>query len=140
MKPLAILAVSFALTLTACDRIEIIRTEVDHWVWMRRERAFQADMDRISKDTQGVYQLDYILTNEGVASFRRDEHNFHGLPHGRFDITPWLRNAGVEPVEEASAIFDPSNCTLTVIDTGSNIALIESLIEPFRPVSYRRVK
>ena len=55
MKSAAAIAIGTVTTLTACDRIQNARIEVDHWRWERRERAYDADMNRMAKDTQGIY-------------------------------------------------------------------------------------
>ncbi len=136
-QPAAIFALGFVMLLTACDRIEHVRIEVDYWRWNRRERKFQADMERITKDTHGAYQFDYVITDSWMSSFVTSEPEFRALQNGQFDMVPWLH---IEPSPITSAIFDPAKRKITVIDTGPNIAFIETLIEPLRPTRYRAIK
>ena len=140
MKPAAIFALSFVMLLPACERIEKVRFDVAYWRWKRRERAFQADMERMANDTHGTYQLDYVITDDWMPSFTAGEPEYRALQNGQFDMTPWLHKSGVEPNPIASAIFDPAKRKATIIDTGPNIALIETLNEPLRPTRYRAIK
>ena len=140
MKPATTFALVFMATLTACDRIENVRIDVDHWRWERRERAFHADMDRIGKDTHQAYQLDYVVTDQWLPAFIATQPSFRAIKNGQFDMAPWLQSNGVEPTAIASAVFDPNKRKITIIDTGPNIALIEVLIEPLRPDRYRSIK
>jgi hypothetical protein len=140
MKPAAVFALGFVMLLPACDRIEKVRIDVAYWRWERRERAFQVDMKRMANDTQGAYQFDYVITDDWMPNFVTGEPEYRALQNGQFDMTPFLHKSGVEPSPIASAIFDPAKRKVTIIDTGPNIALIETLIEPLRPTRYRAIK
>ena len=140
IKPAFTLPLAFAAILTACDRLEDVRIRVDRWRWERRERLFYADMDRIAKDTQGTYQLVYVITDDWLPALMADQPHFRAIQNGKFDMAPWLLENGVEANQLASAVFDPTNRKITIIDTGPNIALIESMIEPFRPDGYQAIK
>ena len=139
MKPAATLALGVVMTLTACDRIQVARSEVDHWRWQQRERAYEADMDRIAKDTHQVYQLDYVLSDNWLPAFLDTRPRFRSIQNGQFDMTPWLRENGIEATAITSAIFDPEKRKITITDTGANIALIATIIEPLRPNRYHLV-
>ena len=140
MKPAATLAVGAVMTLTACDRIQDARIDVDHWRWERRERAFHADMDRIAKDTHQAYQLDYVISDHWLPSLLDTRPHFRSIQNGQFDMAPWLRENGIEATAIASAVFDPEKRKITIIDIGPNIALIETIIEPLRPDRYHAIK
>ena len=139
MKPAVFLALGFVMTLTACDYIR-----GQWWDWRerafeRRERAFRADMDRISKDTQRAYQLDYVLSHH-LQAMLDTRTRFRALQNGQFDMLPWLRENGLEATPISRAIFDPEKRKITIIDTGPNISLIEWMMEPLRPDSYHAIK
>ena len=128
------------MAMTACDRIQNVRIEADHWRWERRERAFHEDMDRIAKDTQGIYQLDYVVTDQWLPALLATKHRYRAIENGRFDLSPWLQDNGIKATAISSALFDPAKRKITIIDTGSNVALIETIIEPMRPSQYRAIK
>jgi hypothetical protein len=140
IKPALIVALGLAVTLTACDRLDDIRITMDYWRFQRRERAFEADMDRMAKDAHGVYQIEYLLTDEWLPSFLDDRPHYLPLPDGRFDMVPWLRKNAVEPSAVASGVFDPANRKVTIVDTGPNVVYVEAMMRPMRPVRYRAVK
>lgn len=140
LKATASLTLGFVVTLTACDRIQDFRNEVTHWQWQRRERAFHTDMDQIAQDTKGVYRLDYALSDSWLSSLLDTRHKFRAIQGGRFDMSPWLQDNGVEASLTASAIFDPAKREIVVINTGPNIAVIvEGIIAPLRPHRYRLI-
>lgn len=125
------------LTLTACDRVRDIRIDIDRRLYLRREQAFHEDMEKIASDKQRAYRLDFILTPRWLSVLIDMQPQFRAMQNGQFDMSPWVRQSRVESTAIASAIFDPDKRTMIIIDSGPNIAVIESLLEPMRPNHYQ---
>ena len=125
---------------TACSSIRGVGDNVQLSLARGHEKALQADMERIAKDTRHTYRLEYVVTDEWMPYILPALPRFRALPERQFDMSSWLRANGADTNDFGSALFDSDKRKIIIIDTGRDVALAEKLLEPMRPSHYGRVK
>jgi hypothetical protein len=60
------------------------------------------------------------------------------LDRGRFDLSEWLVELGIQPQAGAIAIFDARARTLVFVNNHENIEMIFTCFQPIAPASYHK--